>query len=170
PDRRDGRQLVRGTERVVEIPPHHFAAQREHERAGVDEADRDELEFELDHDAEVPATAADGPQEVRVLGGAGAKDFAAGRDDHCRAEAVGGEAVLANEPADTAAGCQSTETDAGGVACGEGETVRMSRTGEIAAGCAGLHASDLALGVDDNALELREVDDEGAVHHTQAAL
>ena len=54
-----------------------------------------------------------------------------------------------------------------GVTGGERQAVRVGRAGEVAGGGARLDAGDPRLGVDADALHLREVDDDGVVDHAE---
>ena len=70
------------------------------------------LELEAGDDAEIPAPAADRPEEVAVLGLASAQDFAAGGHHLGPDQVVYGHAMLAGDPAEAAA--QRQARDAGG--------------------------------------------------------
>ena len=130
-------------------------------------ADRRQAEGELGDDAEVAAAAADRPEEVGVLVGAGGDDLARGRDDLGRHQVVDRQPVLAHHEADAAAGRQPAEADRVGVAGGERQAVGVRRAGEVAGGRAGLDAGDPRLGIDADRVHPRQVDHEGVVDHAE---
>ena len=70
-------------------------------------AERDAVELELGDDSEVPAAAAETPEQVRILVGARLDELAVGRHHVHRDELVDRQAVLALNPADPAAERQS---------------------------------------------------------------
>ena len=73
------------------------------DHARIDLGHRVELDLERRHDAERPAAAAQGEEEVGIAAGVDPARLAVGRHDLDRPDAVAGEAVLAGEPADAAA-------------------------------------------------------------------
>ena len=70
---------------------------------------------------------------------------------------------LADHEADAAAGGQAAEADGRCVAGGESEAVGVRRAGEVAGGSAGLDARRSRLGVDADAVHVRQVADDRAV-------
>ena len=99
-----------------------------------------ELVLELGDDAEVAAAAANGPEQVRVLGRAGSTDLAVGGDDLDRAQVVAGHAVAAHQPAETAAERQTGDAGRGDRAAGRRQPVRAGRLVEVGPGRAALGA------------------------------
>jgi hypothetical protein len=73
------------------------------DHAAADRGHRVGLVLEGRRDAEVAAAAAQGPEQVLVVLGAGHHDLAVGGDDLDGQQVVDGEAVLAHQPAFTAA-------------------------------------------------------------------
>ena len=80
--------------RALPRPPH---------RARVELGDRVQRDLHRRHDAEAAAAAAQRPEQVRVVVGVDAAQAPVGGHDLDREHAVGGQAVLAREPADAAA-------------------------------------------------------------------
>jgi hypothetical protein len=110
-----------------------------------------------------------GPEEVRALGSTGAYHFAGRSHDLGGFEVVDGHAVLAAEPAKTAAKCQSSDAG-GGVdadrrseAMGLGSGVEVRKRGTPFDG----HAA--CVRVDARGLHLREVDHDAFVAHSIAS-
>jgi hypothetical protein len=103
-----------------------------------------------------------------VFGGAGGHDVPVGRDDLRRDEAVDGEPVLPHQEPDATARHQPSHADRRGVAGGERQAVFARRRDEVAGGRARLDAGDPRLRLDDHALHLREIDDDGVVDHAVA--
>jgi hypothetical protein len=64
-------------------------------------------------DAEVAAAAAQRPEQRGVVLGVDAAELAVGGDDLDRQDAVGGQAVLAREPADAATEAVADDADVG---------------------------------------------------------
>ena len=94
-----------------------------HQPAGVSSLDRVELELHRGHDAEAPAAAAQRPEQLGLVVGVGADVAAVGGDELDRGDAVGGEAVLAAEPADAAAERVADDADVRRGAGERGEAV-----------------------------------------------
>ena len=107
-------ELVRcvGDELAVEAQDVGGVLGRPEHRSGHDGgADRVQREPERADDAEVPASASQGPEQVGVIAGRHPHDLALGGDHLGLYEIVDGEPVLAHEPADAAA--QTKAADAG---------------------------------------------------------
>ena len=79
------------------------ALEREEHDAGVDLADREQVELERGDDAEVAAAAAQRPEELGLVVAVDAAQLAVGGDELDRGDAVRRQAVLAAVPADAAA-------------------------------------------------------------------
>ena len=129
PDEAEGRHAAAHGRRVrrgprggrAQVPP---AGQRRR-RAGRGEVELDaqrlgagvrEPELELGDHAEVPAPAAQPPEQLGVLLGRGADDLAGRRDHLERHHVVAGQAVLAGQPAHPAAQGQAADPGMGDVA------------------------------------------------------
>ena len=98
-------ELVRcaGGEVAVEAQDVGRVLGRPEHRSGHDGgADRVQREPERADDAEVPASASQGPEQVGVIAGRRPQDLALGGDHLGLDEVVDGEPVLAHEPADAA--------------------------------------------------------------------
>ena len=61
-----------------------------------------QAELEVDHHTEIPAAAAQRPEQIRILSLAGMHETAIGRHHVGAHEIVAGQAVPAPEPADAA--------------------------------------------------------------------
>jgi hypothetical protein len=75
--------------------------------------DRVRLEAEGGHDPEIAAAAAEGPEEVGMLFGARRQQGAVGGNDFERNDVVATQAVLADQPADSAPQRQPGDTSLG---------------------------------------------------------
>ena len=75
----------------------------EEQRARVQLAHGHDRELERGHDPEVPAAAAQRPEQLGLVLGVGAHEVAVGGDELDRGHRVGLQAVLAGQPADPAA-------------------------------------------------------------------
>jgi hypothetical protein len=96
------------------------------EPAGDCRADRMDLVLQPCRDAKVAAAAPHGPEQIGMLFGAGPDDVAGGGDELDGAEVVDGEAVLAHQPAETAAEGEPTDTGRGHDAARAREPVKLS--------------------------------------------
>ena len=110
------------------------------DRAEVHGGDRLCLVLERGHDTEVPGAPAEGPEQVGILRGRCADDVARGGDDLGCEQAVDGQAVLADHPADPAGLGQPRHADRGRVARGDRETVLRHRLRGRTPGGAGADA------------------------------
>ena len=88
------------------------ALEREPGSARVDLRDGVEAELQRGHDAEVRAAAAHGPEEVGVAVRGRRHEAPVGGDDVHSQQAVGGETVLARQPAEAAAERVAGDADA----------------------------------------------------------
>ena len=121
---------------------------RHEERAAEDLTDRVQLVLEPGDDAEVPAAAADRPEEIGVRGLARDDLPAIGGDHLDSLERIDGEAVLAHQPADTAAQCQAADADGSGVTERRREAVGRGRVRVLAGGQARLGPREAPIDVD----------------------
>ncbi len=147
-----GRQDLRCVgERVEDRPDHHHRA------------DRVRLELERGDDAEVAAGAADGPEQVLVLGRARLPELPVGGDDVDREQVVDREPVLAAEMPDPAVQRQPSDAGRRDDAARYGEPEQLRLAVEVAPSGAALDADGPGLRVDVDAPHVREVDHEPAV-------
>jgi hypothetical protein len=150
-----------------EVPPEaeHLRSlvQRPEDWPAVDSADRIATKEERSHDAEVPATAAHGPEEIRVLRSAG-RDQATVREDDVHAEeVVDGQAVLAAEIADPAAQGQAAHARRREEPARHGQAERVGRMVHVAPEAPPVDPHGLALLVHPDTLQPRQVDHEPPV-------
>ncbi|GAA2198532.1 hypothetical protein GCM10009849_11550 [Sinomonas flava] len=134
----------------------------------MDGVDIMQRELERGHHAEVAATAAQGPEQVRLGFRAGPDEPAVG-EDHVRGEeVVAGEPVLACQVADPAAECEPG--DAGGAedAAGAREPEGVRGVVVVAPRRPGLCPGTLLLRVDPDAAAYGEVEDESVVDRSEA--
>ena len=131
------------------------------EQAADDALQRVQAEVETRRDAEVPATPAEGPEELRVR-----RDHApVGRDELGADEVVAREAVLRRQVADAPAQRQAADTRRPDDPSGRDEAVGLRRRVEVEPGRAAARARDPRLGVDLDRAHLREVDHEPVVEN-----
>lgn len=142
-ERHTAPNLVRRGEDEVAPEPRHVGCHcsRVHEHAAEhDRSDRVQPEVERGDHAEVPAAAAQPPEQVSVLV-VGGEDLAPlGRDDFGLDEVVAGEAELAREPAVAAAEREACDARRRHPASGDGKTVLLGGGVELAPGETGLGA------------------------------
>src|SRR5690606_16379107 len=115
-----------------------------------------------DH-AEVAAAALERPEQVWVLVLGRAQPLAAGGHDVRGEEVVDGEAVLAHQPADAAAGREAGDAGVAHDAAGRRQAVRLRLVVDVAPERAALHPRRARGGIDVHAAHRREVDDDAAV-------
>ena len=125
-------------------------------------------ELEPGDDAEVAAAAAQRPEQVGVLAGAGAAHRAVGADDVRRHQVVDGHPVRPREPAEAAA--QRQPGDAGRRVDAERRRQAVLERGPIDVGeeRARLDVGAPGRGVDADLPHLRQVDHHAAVAHRRA--
>jgi hypothetical protein len=105
------------------------ALPRPQHHPGVDRRVRVQLDLDGGHDAVVAAAAAQRPEQVGVVVVGGADERAVGGHELDRADAVGGEAVLAGEPREAAAEHVADDADVGARAGQRGEPEPRRRAG-----------------------------------------
>ena len=95
--------------------------------------------------------------------GVGDDDIAGGRHHFGRQQRVDGEAVFAHHVADAAAQRQAADADAGGIAEADDEAVLFDGGADRAGGVAGAGPDRRGAGVDVDAIEVAQVDDQPAL-------
>ena len=126
-------------------------------------AHRVEAELEGRDHPEVPAAAAQAPEQIGVLA-LGGGEGAAVRGDHARREeVVRGQAVPGHQPAEPAAQRQPGDAGRRDDAAGDGEAVELRLAVQLAPAHARLHARRTGGRVDVDALQWREVDRDAAL-------
>jgi hypothetical protein len=124
-------------------------------------------EQERGDDAEVPSAATERPEQVRVLVVARADDVAVGQDDLGLEQVVDGQAALAGEVAEAAAEREPADPGGRDDPAGRGQTVLVRRAVDLAPGAAAGDPDGPGLGIDLDALQRREVDDDAVVAGAQ---
>ncbi len=118
---------------------------------------------ERGRDAEVPAAAAQAPEQLAVLVLARVHQTTVGGDHVGRHQVVAGQAVLAHEPTDAAAEREAGDAGARHEPAGHGQAEGLRLVVELGPGEARLRGCGLRLHVDADALHRREVDHDPAV-------
>ena len=113
--------------------------------AGVDHVHGVQPVFQRGHDAEVPAAAAQRPEEVLVLGFTGRQELSVGGDDVGREEVVAAEPVLAVKVADATAEGQPGDPGRADDAARRRQPEGMRGVVEVRPRCTGLGARRSAL-------------------------
>ena len=158
-------EVLGGLEDEVAPEAEHLGplVHRPEDRPAVDGADRVGAEEERGHDPEVAAAAPHGPEEIRVLLGAG-RDQAAVREDHVDPEeVVDGQAVLAAEVADPAAQGEAPHARRREEPARHGEVERVGRVVHVAPEAAPFDPHGPVLLVHPDSLQPRQVDHEPPV-------
>ena len=127
-----------------------------------------EAVLEVRHDAEIPATAAQGPEQVRVGLRTRGHERAVREDDIRGDQVVQGEAMAPREVPDSAAEGQARDPGRGDDPARRREPECMVRVVEVAPGRAALRPHRLRAGVDADPAHPDEVDDESAVRGPEA--
>ena len=135
----------------------------DHEAAGDHRPDRVQPVLERGDDAEVAGAAADGPEEVGVLGGARVDELAVGEHDVDAQQVVDRHPEAAAEPAEAAAEREAGDTGIADRAAGRREAERLRLAVELSPAQARFRARGAGDGVDPEALHLGEIDDDPVV-------
>ena len=136
------------------------------ERAGEHErADAVRAELEPRHDREVPAAAAQRPEQVGMLVGARAHLLAVGEDDVGRAQRVDREAVPAHEPAEAAAEGEPADAGVRDLPCRDREPVHLRGRVELREQRTAADAHERPGGIDVDGVERAQVEAQRAVAH-----
>ena len=127
-----------------------------------------QAELERRDDAEVPAAAAERPEEIVVLCLARDERLPVGRDDLGREEVVAREAEAPRQVANAAAQREPADAGRGDDATGRRETVGARRVVEHAPRGASLGARRLRFGIDLNVRHAGQVDHDRVVGSAEA--
>ncbi len=122
-----------------------------------------QLVFEGGDDAEVAGTAADGPEEIGVLGGARVDELAVGQHDVDGQQVVDRHAEPAAEPAEAAAEREAGDAGVADRAAGCREAERLRLAVELSPTQSRFRPRGPRDGVDPETLHLREIDDDPVV-------
>jgi hypothetical protein len=167
----DGPELVGrvGDELSVEAHDVGGVVGRPEHRTGDDGGtDRVQREPERADDAEVPAAASQRPEQIGMVVRRCPDDVAVGGDHLCLQEVVDGEAVLAHEPADTAAEAEAADARVAHDASGRRQSVGLGRAVDVAPQGTALDVGRACGGVDRHGAHRRKVDDDPVVAHRRA--
>ena len=130
--------------------------------------ERMQAELERGDDPEVPAGAADAPEELRLLGLARADEAAVGGHELDGAQVVDGEPELPLEPPDPATEGQPGDAGVADDADRADEPVRLRRDVELTEQRAAVDPRGARRRIDGHAAHPRQVDDEAAVAASSA--
>ena len=159
-------QLVGQLAHPVAVEAQHLfgAVAREEDRAGQQHrADRVQPVLERGRDAEVPAAAAQAPQQLGILVLAGVHELSVGGDDVGGEQVVAGQADLAHQPADAAAEREPGDPRGGHEPAGHREPERLRLVVEVRPRAAALGAGGATRRVDAHGGHRGQVDDDAAV-------
>jgi hypothetical protein len=131
-------------------------------------ADRVQREPERADDAEVPAAASQGPEQVGVIAGRRPDDVALGGDHLGLDEVVDGEPVLAHEPADAAAQAEAADAGVAHDAARGRQTMGLCLVVDISPEGAALDEGRALDRIDRHGAHRRQVDHDPAVAHRGA--
>jgi hypothetical protein len=138
------------------------------DHAAIDRGHRVGPVLEGGSDAEVAAAAAQGPEQVLIVLGAGRDDLAVCGDDFDRQQVVDGQSVLSHQPAFPAAQGQPGDACAGDHPAGGGEPVTGRVPVEFLPGDPALRPYGPPRRVDPDPLHRCQVDHQAAVGDSQA--
>jgi hypothetical protein len=122
-------------------------------------------EPERGDDAEVPAAAAQRPEQVGVIVGRCPDDVAASGDHLGFGQVVDSEPVLAHEPADATAQAEAADTGVAHDAARGGQTICLCLVVDVAPQGAALDAGRARARIDGDSAHRREIDHDSAVAH-----
>src|ERR1039457_5082367 len=164
---RIGSKLVGGCDCDVAVAAQEIdsAAAWIEEQTAPHRLERMQANFKRSDDAEVSASAANGPEQVFILRRAHRYVGTVGADDVGGYHVVATQSMLADEPADATAEGQPADTGGRDDAAGCGELVALSLAVECSPFGATLRDRSLSGGVHLNAVHERKIDHENAVGH-----
>ena len=160
----DGQQLP--------VPAHHLGGVGEvvQHRAADDRAafaDVVAAERERGDDAEVPASATQGPEQVRMRALTGGDERAVGEHHIGGQQVIHRQAEPPGQVADTAAESQPGHPGGGDEAGRGGHAERHGRVVDVGPGAARVGADGVVVRVDRGAAQQRQVDDQGTVGYPE---
>ena len=123
--------------------------------------------LEIGDDPEVPAATAQRPEKIRALRVTCGDEFSPRRDDICREQAVAGHAIGSAQPPLAATERETGDTGRRNDSSRDGEAERLRLAIEVAPRDPCLRAHRSLCGIDADASERREVDDQAAVTGTE---
>ena len=136
-------------------------------RAADEARDVVQSEGERGDHTEVAPAAAQRPEQVGFLGGAGTYLPAVGEHDICGKQVVDGQAVGPRQVPEAAAKCEATDAGGGDDAAGGGEPVCAGGCVHLAPGAAAADPHGPALGIHLDGVQACEVDDQTVVAGAQ---
>ena len=170
----DGRELVRRSVGLLDERGDRLGGRGQDQDAAHDRAQLLQPVLEPGGDAEVAATAADCPEQIRVRLGVDEQDLAVGGHDLGREQRVDREAVLPGEKADAAAEGDPADADGARVAEPGRQSMGAGRIGVLPRRQPGPRPRGATFDVDLDSAHVPEVDHDAAVrdavpHRTVAA-
>ncbi len=133
-----------------------------------DRTERVRLEFERRHDAEIPAAAAQRPEQVGLRFRRRGSDRAVGADDAGRPETVDRQSVFPADPSFSAAEREPSNARLRHDAARHDEAKGLRLAIEITPHRAALDSGDARLRIEVHAAHAREIDDDAAVTTREA--
>ncbi len=164
-DVRDRRQLVGRRLGGGDESRDRLGGRRQDQHAAHGGFERMQLESEARRDAEVAASAADRPEQVRVMLGVDAQELAVGGHDVGREQGVDRQSVLADEIADTAAERDPAEPDRTRVPEAGREVMGRRRGRVLTGGQSGLGPGGPPVHVDLERLHVAQIEHDAVVDH-----
>ena len=163
----EDRQVVRrvGHGVAVEAEQVGSGVDRVGDQAAGDHVDGMQAVGERGGDAEVPAAAAQRPEQVRVRGRVDLEDLAVRGHELDAQQVVGREAVLGHQPAEPAAEGEAGDAGRRDRTPGHRQAVRAGGRVELVPGRAALRGHGGALGIDRDVVHVGEADHQAAVGH-----
>jgi hypothetical protein len=137
-------------------------------RAGLNGAHRMAVERERRDDAEVPAAAANRPEQVALAFGVGLNDRAVGENDRRRDEIVDRQSTAARQMTDASAEREAPDTGGRDDSCRHRKPVLVRRPVDVAERGTALHAHHSRARVDAHDIHGGEIDHEPAIDAREA--
>ncbi len=163
----DGGQLVRRGFRFGDEPSDGLGGRGQNEHAAEDHINRMQTILEAGDDAEVTPTAAQCPEEIRVVIGIHMEQVAIRGDDVHRQQVVDGEAVLAHEIADAAAQRDAADAHRTRIAKPDREAMRARRGGDFRRRQARFGPHGRSIDIDLQPLHARQVEHDAAIRNAK---
>ena len=127
------------------------------------------LEQKRRHHAEVSAAAANGPEQIAILVGAGHDKGSVGQDDVGRQQIIDGQAVLPRQVSHAAAEGQAADAGGRDDSGRHGEPEGMRGMVNVAPGATAAYAHGPCRRIDVNVLDGGEIDDQAVVANSQTS-